>query len=237
VSLAAPPWANGDAMRTVIIHAALAAVGWLAATGTPACPGPPPAGCIGHVFAEGSSGACVRWIQADVNVGNYPGWYRQIPVTGFYGPPTRAAAAAFQRDCDAGSGLVPGEPRLHERGRGGTQQLVSLPRLAGKVRVIMASDLANPRLAGKGNRTTEVRGSSSSSLRYEDADGRADPGLGLAPGELDVEYVAMDGTAPPADAARIRLADTAPAVGSKPGRAAKPARSLVVGGRCPAGGL
>ena len=88
-------------------------------------------------------------------------------------------------------------------------RLLSCPRLAGKVRVIMASDLANPRLAGKG---TEPRRSVARSLRYEDADGRAGTALGLAPAELDVEYVAMDGTVPPADAARIRLADMAPVV-------------------------
>jgi len=47
----------------------------------------------------------------------------------------------------------------------GGQQL-SCPRLAGKVRVIMASDLANPRLAGKG---TEPRRSVARGHRYEAA--------------------------------------------------------------------
>jgi hypothetical protein len=63
---------------------------------------------------------------------------------------------------------------------------LSFPRLAGKVRVIMASDLANPRLAGK---EAEPRRSVARSLRYEDADGRAGAVPGLAPGKLNVEYV------------------------------------------------
>src|SRR6266568_969550 len=60
------------------------------------------------------------------------------------------------------------------------EAVLSCPRLAGKVRVIMANDLANPRLAGK---EAEPRRSVARSLRYEDADGRARRGAWPCAGE------------------------------------------------------
>ena len=63
---------------------------------------------------------------------------------------------------------------------------------------------------------------------------------GLAPGKLNVEYVAMDGTlhaVPLADAARVRLTDMQPSRRFKARKgAAEPARSLVIGHRWQARG-
>src|SRR5690348_5681214 len=87
---------------------------------------------------------------------------------------------------------------------------MSFPRLAGKVRVIMASDLANPRLAGK-NPNHGGPWLVASVMRMLSATRGAVPGL--APGKPNVEYVAMDGTlhvVSLADAARVRLTDMQP---------------------------
>src|ERR1700751_5723372 len=74
----------------------------------------------------------------------------------------------------------------------------------------MASDLANPRLAGK---ESEPRRSVARSLVMRMLTAARGAVPGLAPGKLNVEYVAMDGTlhaVPLADAARGRLTDMQP---------------------------
>ena len=69
----------------------------------------PPPGCVQHVFAEGSSGSCVRWIQQAVNFNNTAyHWHGPVRVDGSYGPATRSAVTAFQKGCDKAFYLYPG---------------------------------------------------------------------------------------------------------------------------------
>ena len=63
----------------------------------------------------------------------------------------------------------PGERTVILADAGHCHSTVVLQPLAGKVRVIMASELANPRLAGN---EAGPRRSVAPSIRYEDADGR-----------------------------------------------------------------
>ena len=111
--------------------------------------------------------------------------------------------------------------------------LLSCPRLAGKVRVIMASDLANPRLAGKKPNYGGPWLVVTAFMRTLQAvHGTApDPSCG----EFDVEAVAEDGTGR-RGAARIR--DQNPVRGHAPGPpdqgpggATEPAGPMVVGVR------
>ena len=83
---------------------------------------------------------------------------------------------------------MPQAVRSHAVTRNWTVQPVSFPRLVGKVRVVvMASDLANPRLAGKGP-NHEGRWFATPVMNMLMA------ARGAMPGEFDVEYVAPGGS-------------------------------------------
>lgn len=53
------------------------------------------AGCYGYVFRQGSTGRCVRDIQA-LNNYNAPGWANTLTVDGIYGSKTYASIYKFQ---------------------------------------------------------------------------------------------------------------------------------------------